>query len=140
MVDPNFTNDLAYLDADPSEGMEVESLELKVEESIAEDRASLIQLLQHHPHMEAETWEEEKIKCATQIFEMFLVSGLNSLAATNKIVELFSPPRVTKRLEQLKLNGLGIGTTFDLRPNKNGDTYDLTLPQSTSSSEVYFES
>ena len=106
--------------------MEVGSLEVKVEESPEEDRQSLVQLLQYFPHMEVESWGDKKIRNATQIFEMFLVSGLDATSATNKIVELFSPPRVTKRLEQLKIDGLSIGTTFDLRPNQNGDSYDLT--------------
>ena len=50
-----------------ADGMEVESLEVKVEESAQEDRQSLIQTLQPFPHMDAEKWEEGEIRSATQI-------------------------------------------------------------------------
>ena len=67
--------------------------------------------------MEVEKWGDKKVLVATHIIELFLVSGLSVLEATNQIVELFFPPRVTKRLEQLNYKGLTVGTTFDLRPN-----------------------
>merc|ERR1712016_181068 len=57
---------------------------------------------------------------------MFLVTGADPLLAIRKVVELYSPPRVTKRLQELKIRGLAVGSTFDLRPNRFGDSYDLT--------------
>ena len=60
------------------------------------------------------------------MYELFLVSGATDEEAQGKLVELYSPPRVTERLRQLKYKGLSIGTTFDIRPNRNGDSFDLT--------------
>ena len=80
--------------------------EIKVEGSQGEDRISMAQALKDYPHLDVENWDNDKLQSATRIFELFLVSGLNTSAAAHKIVELLSPPRVTQRLRQLKYKGL----------------------------------
>ena len=32
----------------------------------------------------------------------------------------------TEKLEEMKIHILSVGTTFDLRPNRHGDSYDLS--------------
>ena len=106
-----------------------DSNEVHVHDDIKEDRRDLMCLLKEYSHLDVEEWGDQRVQDATRIYEMFLVSGLNAGAATRKIVELFSPPRVTRRLEQMRLKGLEVGGTFDLRPNKHGDSYDLSNPR-----------
>ena len=60
--------------------------EVHVQDSVPEDRADLVCLLQAYPHVEVETWEDERVRDATQINEMPLVFGLDAGAATRKIV------------------------------------------------------
>ena len=103
--------------------------EVHVQYNTKEDREALGELLKNYPHVEFNKWDDSKIAEATQILEMFLVAGVGIETASRKIVELYSPLRVTKQLEKLRYKGLAVGSTFDLRPNRNGDSYDLTKPE-----------
>ena len=116
----------ANLPGEQAENMDVENLEMFVEPNPQEERESLQDLLIGFPHLEVETWDEEKVLEATRVYEMFLVSGASELAAMYKIVELYSPPRVTEQLDKIKMRGMEAGSTFDLRPNASGNAYDLT--------------
>ena len=62
---------------------------------------------------------------ATQLFEMLLVWGVSRGDAEAKVVELFSPPRVTAALGTLPCMTLVGGPTFDLRCDANGVAWDF---------------
>ena len=60
-------------------------------------------------------------KTASGIYELLILAGLNGKKAQEKIVELYSPPRVT-----LEGKGLGIeGITFDLQAGRDGKSWDF---------------
>lgn len=102
------------------------SADVKVLHNIDEDRSSLCQLLQDCQHLEAETWSDEKICGATEIYELVLATGSDRITATHKMVELYPCPRVKERVDRVTYKGIQAGTTCDLRPNKFGESYDLT--------------
>ena len=58
--------------------------EVHVQDDVKEDRRDLLHLLKDYPHLEMEKWEDHHIQEATQIYELFLVSGLSAGAATRK--------------------------------------------------------
>ena len=94
------------------------SADVKVLHNIDEDRSSLCQLLQDCQHLEAETWSDEKICGATEIYELVLATGSDRITATHKMVELYPCPRVKERVDRVTYKGIQAGTTCDLRPNK----------------------
>ena len=76
--------------------------EVHVCDDVQEDRKDSVLLLQAYPHLEAEGWGNPKVKEATEVYEMLLVTGVPSLVAVQRIVELYSPPRGTEKLEEMK--------------------------------------
>ena len=63
---------------------------------------------------------------ARSILMTLLALGASHSEAKSALVEMYSPPRVTKRLQEFKYRGLNVGTTFDLRPNGHGQRFDFT--------------
>jgi hypothetical protein len=66
------------------------------------------------------------LPAATTLYELFLVHGSSASAAAAKIVELYSPPRVTKELSSMPMLPLSAGSTFDLRRGADGRSWDFT--------------
>ena len=64
-------------------------------------------------------------KEATEIYELFLVSGASPGCAKAKISELFSPPRITAELQRLPILNLVAGSSYDLRVDKNGKSWNF---------------
>ena len=62
---------------------------------------------------------------AVQIYELMLVSGVSPGDAEAKIIELYSPPRVTALIGTLPNMSLAGGPTFDLRQDENGASWDF---------------
>ena len=91
-----------------------------------EDRARFMELWTNHSHAKACDWTDSKVREATEIWELFLVHGVKPEVAGAKIVELYSRPRVTKQLSKFRYKGLEIGSTFDIRPDADGNSFDLT--------------
>ena len=70
---------------------------------------------------------EEGRTAAEDIYEMLILLGASQDQAKRKVAELFSPPRVTRALSSLpRLIGLAPGSTFDLRVDKDGVSWDFT--------------
>ena len=65
-------------------------------------------------------------KDATRLWEELVVAGLTPFQAARKVTELYSPPHVTAELERLPRLNLAPGSTFDLREDKNGKSYDFS--------------
>lgn len=63
---------------------------------------------------------------ATQLYEMMLVLGVSAPLAQAKVVELYSPPRVTSELAAVPNVSLGPGLTFDLKADSTGKSWDFT--------------
>ena len=63
---------------------------------------------------------------ATDLYELFLVNGAPAQLAQRKVVELFSPPRVTQHIAWLPNMSLVAGSTFDLRQDVHGRSWDFT--------------
>ena len=64
---------------------------------------------------------------ATRLYELFLTLGASPGDARFKVVELYSPPRVTKvlgKLPHLSME-MSAGSTFDLRVDKDGRSWDF---------------
>ena len=99
---------------------------MDVEDSTVEDRGELTAIFKDYPETQIDSWSDIKISEAIKVYELFLVNGMDKESAGAKIVELYSPPRVTERLGKLRYKGLTMGTTFDLRPNRYDDSYDFT--------------
>jgi hypothetical protein len=66
------------------------------------------------------------LPAATELYELFLVHGTSTSEAAAKIVELYSPPRVTKELGSMPTLPLAPGSTFDLRRGVDGRSWDFT--------------
>ena len=66
------------------------------------------------------------LPAATELYELFLVHGTPARAARAKIIELYSPPRVTKELSRMPMLPLAAGSTFDLRREVDGKSWDFT--------------
>ena len=63
---------------------------------------------------------------ATSLYECLLVHGASAAQAQSKIVELYSPPRVTEELGKMPRLSLSAGSTFDLREGRDGRAWDFT--------------
>ena len=59
---------------------------------------------------------------AKSVRDLFLVSGCAPGVAQAKVVELYSPPRVTAELGRRSYPSLASGTTFDLQCNEKGSS------------------
>ena len=66
-----------------------------------------------------------------ELRDLFAINGDAREVANRRIVELFSPPRVTKELKHMKklIPGLAMmpGSTFDLSVDENGNRYNFLL-------------
>ena len=66
---------------------------------------------------------------ATAVKNLFIISGCPARAAQRRVVELFSPPRVTRELGSWGMTracpSLTAGSTFDLHADKDGNVYDF---------------
>ena len=63
---------------------------------------------------------------ATRLCEELVVAGLTPYQAARKITELYSVPRVTAELERLPRMSLAPGSTFDLREDREGRSFDFS--------------
>jgi hypothetical protein len=61
------------------------------------------------------------------MYELFLVHGASAGEARKKVTELFSPPRVTAELQRLPILNLVAGSTFDLRMDAQGRSWDFLV-------------
>ena len=73
----------------------------------------------------AEIRQRSMAREATILLEMLLVAGVSRGDAEAKVVELYSPPRVTRGLGTLPHLSLVGGPTFDLRSDANGIAWDF---------------
>jgi hypothetical protein len=62
---------------------------------------------------------------ATELMELFLVHGVSPEMAKAKVVELYSPPRVTRQLGRVHSLHLAAGSTFDLVADAHGKVWDF---------------
>jgi hypothetical protein len=70
----------------------------------------------------------DKIRAeATTLLEMLMVYGVDSEMAKAKVVELYSPPRVTKELGRVRSLHLSAGSTFDLIADASGKVWNFLL-------------
>ena len=67
------------------------------------------------------------VREATRLYEFLLITGVSPGDARAKIVELYSPPRVTSEAATLPGLSLAGGSTFDLRADANGRSWDFRL-------------
>ena len=65
------------------------------------------------------------IREATRLFEVLLVAGVSAGDARAKIAELYSPPRVSAAAGTLPNLSLVGGSTFDLRADADGRSWDF---------------
>jgi len=71
-------------------------------------------------------WHSEKGLEATELLNLFLIHGTEPSIARLKVTDFFSPPRVTEQLGALPdLTALAPGSTFDLRAEKDGRSWDF---------------
>ena len=61
------------------------------------------------------------------IYELFLIHGVPANEARKKVTELFSPPRVTAEIQRLPVLNLVAGSTFDLRMDAQGRSWNFLL-------------
>jgi len=61
------------------------------------------------------------------MYELFMIYGVAPAEAKAKVCELFSPPRVTAEMTRLPIVGLIAGTTFDLREDVDGRSWNFLL-------------
>jgi hypothetical protein len=66
---------------------------------------------------------------ATELMELFLVHGVSPEMAKAKVVELYSPPRVTKELGRVRSLYLSAGSTFDLIADASGKVWNFLLAE-----------
>ena len=64
---------------------------------------------------------------ATSLYELMLVHGADPEAARRRIVELYSPPRVTRQLPRVRSLHLAAGSTFDLIADSEGRAWNFLL-------------
>ena len=71
-------------------------------------------------------WPRERGELAMKLLDVFLIHGADPGLARLKVSELFSPPRVTALLGTVPdLSALAPGSTFDLRMDRNGKSWDF---------------
>ena len=61
------------------------------------------------------------------VYELFLINGASPSDARAKVCELFSPPRVTAEAQRLPILEIIPGSTFDLRADRHGRTWNFLL-------------
>jgi hypothetical protein len=72
----------------------------------------------------------DKVKVeATTLMELLMVYGVSSEMAKAKVVELYSPPRVTKELGRVHSLHLAAGSTFDLIADASGKVWNFLLAE-----------
>ena len=63
-----------------------------------------------------------------ELLELYALNGVRDAAANRAVVELYSPPRVTAELKQMRRRVPGMalvpGATFDLEEDEHGVAYD----------------
>ena len=64
---------------------------------------------------------------ATRLYDLLLTTGVSPGDAQAKVAELYSPPRVTVECGHLPHLSLKGGSTFDLRADANGKSWDFRL-------------
>ena len=66
---------------------------------------------------------------AADLLILYALNGVPDAPAARAVVELYSPPRVTKELEKLRQRVPGTqlvpGATFDLEEDERGQSYDV---------------
>ena len=67
------------------------------------------------------------VREATRLYELLLTTGVSPGDARAKIVELYSPPRITSEAATLPWLSLAGGSTFDLRADADGRSWDFRL-------------
>ena len=65
---------------------------------------------------------------ATTLMELLMIYGVEPEMAKAKVVELFSPPRVTKELSRARSLRLSAGSTFDLIADTSGKVWTSCWP------------
>ena len=95
----------------------------------AEDDAMSDMGSEADPMLEAllATMTAELAEDARSINNLFIINGCTSRDAQKKVVELYSPPRVTSALQAApsRYPGLRAGSTFDLHEDEHGEKYDF---------------
>ncbi len=72
----------------------------------------------------------EKIRAAaTTLAELLMIYGVDAEVAKAKVVELYSPPRVTKELGRVRSLHLTAGSTFDLVVDASGKVWNFLLAE-----------
>ena len=66
---------------------------------------------------------------ATTLMELFMVYGVDHETAKAKVVELYSPPRVTKEMRRVRTMCLAAGSTFDLIADTSGKVWNFLLAE-----------
>jgi hypothetical protein len=61
------------------------------------------------------------------MYELFLIHGASASEARKKVTELFSPPRVTAEMQRIPFLNLTAGSTFDLRMDAQGRSWNFLL-------------
>ena len=59
------------------------------------------------------------------IYELFLIHGASRGTAKAKVVELYSPPRITEEMRRIPNLGIVGGSTYDLFEGKDGRKFDF---------------
>jgi hypothetical protein len=61
------------------------------------------------------------------MYELFLIHGASAGEARKKVTELFSPPRVSAEIQRIPILNLVAGSTFDLRMDAQGRSWDFLV-------------
>ena len=105
---------------------ELHSQEASIELNLLEDRESIKSMFEQNPKVNIEEWTDTEIEEAIRLYELFLVHGVEQNVAKQKVVELYSPPRVTEHIKGICGQTLQTGSTFDIRPGRDGRGWDLS--------------
>ena len=71
------------------------------------------------------TMPKEVAKDCSAVYDMFVMHGASPGEAKAKVCELYSPPRVTAQIDQMPNLNLCGGSTFDLRVDRFGNSWDF---------------
>jgi len=102
------------------------NVEMAVEDLGEDDRLRIGSLLRRCRDVEA---VNKELPAAIGLYELLLASGAEGKVAWNKIVEVYSPPRVGAAARKYHGFNLLQGMTFDLIADENGRSWDFIREQ-----------
>ena len=99
---------------------------VELEDDDTEDDSTLARLgavLRADPDCET---PEEKLREVRGIWRTLLALGASEVEAKDTLVEVYSPPRVSAVAAEYPRYKIGPGGTYDLRPGRDGASWDFT--------------